>query len=797
MMGQSFNYHSSRAYTARLVRNLSGYVLTTMSISAILLLVSGFGLLFMHQVFGWIAIAISVPLAMCIEWVRVGLRVIKPDRDSKTIDGVLDPQILGMLPERPVFADIISAAMHSRAGHFMAARFGIGMSLLNDLAESSDIDLSELFEDAKKIQSHTGSLYITAPILVIASIARHPYHENILAHLQLSLDDIEHGVWWNDYIVDMIDGSDKPLRTGGIGRDWSFGYIPLLSQFGRNISKYIGRDYTQDIANISEIRERSIAQLSEPAGVVLVGQSGVGKSSIVQSIASRLMYPDNSIPNSLRYVQLFSVDSSALIAYSTDKSQLENIMLDLIDEAYRAKNIILCFEGAERFLSDTPGSVDLVSALLPIMKSSSMPILFTVDEQQLLRIARVNPDIKSSLGLLRIEEPTYEETLRVLMDSVITIEYQKNVIIMYQALKAAYDMSKRYVQQKSMPGKAIDLLRASADYADNGVVNALSVERAVEVIFGTKVGVARKVDERDILMNLEKKIHERMVGQERAVQIISDAVRRSRSGIRNQNRPIGTFLFLGPTGVGKTELAKALADAYFGGERSIIRLDMNEYSNIDSVGRLIATADKDTYSLTAQITKRPFSVVLLDEFEKAHPSVINAFLQVFDEGILRDEQNAEVSFRDAIIIATTNAGAERVQEYVARGMNLEAYEPQLIDELISSGQFKPELINRFDEIILFRPLDRQDLDGVLTHILEGINSNLDAQKITVSLDQSAREYLIENGYDPKFGARPMRRFVQKAVENLVAKQLLSGEVATGSQISLTRADLESPSQGVL
>lgn len=790
MVSEYFNYHSRRAYSARLARHLSGYAATILSIAGIILLVAGLGLLVMQQPFGWLSIAMSIPCVMTVEWLRVGLHVLQPDTHSKTLDGVLDPEILGQLSDRPTFDELLTATMQSRGGYFMAARFGIGLSLLSDLAKNSGIELASLYEDARKIQEQTGSPYITAPILIIASIVRHPYHENILAHLQLSLDDIERGIWWNDYIADIIMRANELVLTGGVGRDWSFGYIPLLTRFGSNISRSAGKDYTQDIANTAELRERIIMQLSQSSSVVLVGQSGVGKSSLLQSVAARLMYPDKSIPQSMQYRQLFSIDSSALIAYSSDRSELEGLMLTIIEEAYHAKNIILCFEGAERFLSDTPGSVDLTSVLLPIIKSGSTPVICTVDEQRLLMISRTNPDIGASLGTLRLEEADFDETMHVLMDSVISIEYRKNVLIMYQALKSAYDLSKRYVREKSMPGKAVDLLRASADYADNGLVTTLSVERAVEVLFGTKVGVARKIDERETLMNLEQRIHERMVGQEHAVQIISDAVRRSRSGIRNQNRPIGTFLFLGPTGVGKTELAKALADAYFGGEKSIVRLDMNEYSGADGATRLIATADKDAYGLSAQITKRPFSVVLLDEFEKAHPSVINAFLQVFDEGILRDEQNREVSFRDAIIIATTNAGAERVQEFVSRGMDLEIHEPQLIDELISSGAFKPELINRFDEIVLFRPLEKRDLDGVLSHILDEINHNLDAQKITVELDDSARSYLIDHGYDPKFGARPMRRFVQKAVENLVAKRLLSGEVAVGSHISLTQEDLE-------
>jgi ATP-dependent Clp protease ATP-binding subunit ClpA len=322
-------------------------------------------------------------------------------------------------------------------------------------------------------------------------------------------------------------------------------------------------------------------------------------------------------------------------------------------------------------------------------------------------------------------------------------------------------------------------------------VTAASVTRSIEETNGVKIGQATTVDEKETLLNLETKIHERMVNQSRAVSVVSDALRRARAGVRNESRPIGTFLFLGPTGVGKTELAKALAEVYFGGEDRIVRLDLNEYVRAENVSRLIADAAQDPHSLTAQIMKQPFAVVLLDEIEKAHPAVLTTLLQLLDEGILRDINNREVHFRDAIVIATSNAGANTIRELIDKGYKLENVEEEFVYKLIDIGQFKPEFLNRFDEIVLFRPLTQDELGQVVTLMIAGVNKTLEAQKISVQLDEAATAKLASVGYDPRLGARPMRRMVQRSVENLIAKKLLDGSVQPGDVIIVTEADIQS------
>ena len=336
-----------------------------------------------------------------------------------------------------------------------------------------------------------------------------------------------------------------------------------------------------------------------------------------------------------------------------------------------------------------------------------------------------------------------------------------------------------------MPGQAMSLLESSAEYAEDGVVSLRSVNKAIEATTGIKTAVADGEQERDLLLHLEERLHERMVGQDKAVHAVSDALRRARAGVRNQNRPVGSFLFLGPTGVGKTELAKALAETYFNGEKNIVRLDMNEYVSSNDVARLIADGADNPNSLTAQVMKQPFTVVLLDEIEKAHSTVLSTLLQLLDEGVLRDERNREVSFRDAIVIATSNAGSDRIQEYIHRGYTLDQFEEEFINELIGGHVFHPEFLNRFDEMVVFGPLSKPELLTVVDRILAGVNKTLEAQSVSVSLESEAKEYLVEHGYDPRLGARPLRRIVQKAVESTVATLLLEGDVSAGQTVELT------------
>jgi ATP-dependent Clp protease ATP-binding subunit ClpC len=665
---------------------------------------------------------------------------------------------------------------------------------LQEITSDKPADSEIIWREALALKEQLGTKHISGGILLVALVRSFEQHEVVLAHLQLGIDDLIAGVEWYEHIHDLIRQSKRPRRTGGVARDWSFGYIPLLSRYGQNISEQIsgGNMLRVELEAHTQALDQLTATFSGAGrqNATLVGPAGVGKTTIVHAFAERLLDASSSLPANLKFRQVIMLDASALIAAAPGRGELEQLITRILNEAYSAKNVILCLDNAQLFFEEGIGSVDLSNVLLPILEAGRLRVILTMDEQRYLQIGQRNPALINALNRISIASATERETLAVLQDQLIVLEFQHHVTFMYQALEEAYRLSERYIHDLAMPGRAMKLLESAASHPENGLITAHSVQQAIEQTMDIKVGVANTDDEREKLLNLEDLIHKRMINQTRAVQVVSDALRRARAGVRNQNRPIGTFLFLGPTGVGKTELAKALADVYFGGEERMIRLDLNEYVRAEDVSRLIADGADDPNSLTAQAMKQPFSVVLLDEIEKAHPQVLTTLLQLLDEGILRDMKNREISFRDAIVIATSNAGADRIREYIERGYQLEQFEKQFIDELINTNQFRPEFLNRFDEIVTFRPLNKEELVQVVDLILAGINKTLALQKLTVVVEDEAKLFLVDSGFDPRLGARPMRRVVQRAVENTVAKQVLGGSALPGSTITITLDQVE-------
>ena len=782
-----FHGSSTRAHQARLARHLRPWIIP-LQIATIALVVVGVAFLSIMSPLGWLLIGLSAVPAMVAEWYGRYLRAIPIDSKASTVDGMMESELLGLLHDQPTPQQIAQAISRTTSGSFFAIRFGIAASFLEQLASINRDDSEAIWKEALEIASEVGGR-ISAGVLVLAMVRQLPGKDTLLGHLQLTEADIVQGIRWYHHLSDLVEGAKKhPKRPGGIGRDWSFGWIPNLSRYGQNLSEVhtpvspVRKDLVHTLTGMLESGRGTIA---------LVGQNGSGKSEIIHELAGHLMDPRATVPRSLRFHQVFLLDASRLLSAATQRGGVETVLATILTEAYSAKNTIVVLDNAQLFLEDGVGSVDVSTMLIPIIEAGRLPLILTFDEQRFLEISKRQPAISNAVQRINLSPTDTEDTMTILEEQLPLLEHRHKVVYMYQALKEAFRLSQRYVYDIVMPGQAIRLLDVAAQYAEGKLVTAVSVQKAIEATIGVKMAAVEGAAERDVLLNLENAIHQRMVGQDRAVQVVSDALRRARAGVRNEERPVGTFLFLGPTGVGKTELAKSLAAVYFGGESSMIRLDMNEFVAPDDVQRLIADPTKDANSLTARVMKQPFSVILLDEIEKAHSSVLSTLLQLLDEGILRDETNREVSFKDAIVIATSNAGAHRIQEYIQRGYSLEQFEDAFVDELISSTVFHPEFLNRFDEIVVFRPLEKTELYRVIDRIVEGLNKNVAAQNITIILADDAKDVLVEAGYDPRLGARPMRRVVQRAVESTVAKKILSGELQPGETLTLAADDIAS------
>jgi len=789
MVDTLFNYRSSRAAEARLSVLLGGWIGRILVLSSVILILAGAALLVIGNPLGWLTASVGVwPLALHI-WYRRYLRVL-PAASGNSMDARLDTELLGRLAQHVTPKTLAGDLAETRGGQFMTARFGIGPSFVQNLLSDDEAGLDALWKKALELQP---SGIVSAATVLSAMTSTQESLKQYLPHLQLDEDDLASGALWYQHLTELIDQHSKPRRTGGIARDWSFGYTPLLSRFGVNVSNQVasGGFFNTTLEAHRSALDFLIQTFSNGGkqNAALVGPLGAGKTTVVAAFAESLLSADSKISSNLKFRQVISLDAGSLISAAAGRGELEHLINELLVEAYRAQNVILCLDDAQLFFEEGVGSVDLSNILLPILQGGGLRMILTMDEQRFLQISSRNPALAAALNRITVGSASQTETIAVLQDQLIVIEFQRKVTYMYQALKEAYRLSERYLYDQAQPGKAMRLLESAAGYAENGLVTSQSVKQAIEQTQGVKVGANTSGDERDKLLNLEQFIHERMINQVRAVSVVSDALRRARGGVRNESKPIGTFLFLGPTGVGKTELAKSLAAVYFGGEDHIIRLDMNEFVSANDVRRLIADGADDPHSLSAQVMKQPFSVILLDELEKAHDTVLTTLLQVLDEGILRDIKGREVSFRDAIFIATSNAGADHIRHHIEAGEELEQFESALTDELISSGQFRPEFLNRFDEIVLFRSLKPEELLQVVDLIIAGINRTLAPQKISIVLDDELKRWLVETGNDPRLGARPMRRIVQRVIENTMAKRMLSGEVQPGQTVQLTRADV--------
>lgn len=583
--------------------------------------------------------------------------------------------------------------------------------------------------------------------------------------------------------------SNVQHKYGGIGRDWAFGFTPLLDKLGDNISLAVSGHGAHFgwLANSKGVQEIETALENNARAVALIGPDGIGKTSSIYALAQR-MIEGNTTPG-LTYHQIINLNATDITSLARGPGDLENLMISIVNEASQAGHIILFFDNAQLFLSDGTGAFDATHILLSVIEAQAAPLILAMEPNDYQSLKSRNQSLAGLLTPVVLQEPAEADVMHILEDTAIGLEHQFQVLIAYEALGEAYRLSGRYEQDEAYPGKAIKLLEQAINHNDHKIVTKESVQQAIEQTRGVKAGTAEPA-EADILLKLEDLIHQRMINQTHAVSVVANSLRRARAGVTNPNRPIGSFLFLGPTGVGKTELAKAIAATYFGAVTNMIRLDMSEYQQPDDVQRLLSTGTSDNGSLLMQVRQQPFAVVLLDEIEKAHPNILNLLLQLLDEGQLTDASGRPASFKDCIIIATSNAGADTIRSRIEGGESLEGFAAEFSDGLISSGQFKPELLNRFDEMVLFRPLNPEELGQVVTLMLGEVNQTLKNQNISVELTPAAIQKIVQLGNDPRLGARPMRRMLQRTVEDTVAELILKGQAKPGSHVILDAPSLK-------
>ena len=621
---------------------------------------------------------------------------------------------------------------------------------------------------------------------------------------------------------------------------------PTLDEYSRDLTRMAKEGKLDPVIGRAEEVETTIEILSRRTknNPVLIGDPGVGKTAIVEGLAQRIV--NEEVPETLAGKRVLALDLSGVVAGTQYRGQFEERLKKVIDEIREnpEEQIIFIDElhtvvGA----GAAEGSMDASNMLKPALARGELRVVgaTTIDEYR--KNIEKDAALERRFQPVLVSEPTVDDTIEILSGLKDRYEAHHRVKILEEAIIASAELSDRYVTDRFLPDKAIDLmdqaaarvrlrsktkprdakkledeakhlqrekdqavaredferaqelknrieeLRNEANEAREGrqPVAEVTAEDIAEVVSrATGIPVSQlNQEERERLLRLEGQLHERVVGQEEAVQVVAEAIRRARAGLSDPNRPIGSFLFLGPTGVGKTELALTLAEALFGDEAAMVRIDMSEFQERHTVSRLVGAPPgyvgyEEAGQLTESVRRRPYSVLLLDEIEKAHSDVFNILLQILDDGRLTDGQGRTVDFKNTVIIMTSNMGSERIQAHARRNESFEELKEDMAE--IFRHTLRPEFLNRIDETIVFRALTKEQMADIARLLLERTKRRLEAQDIEVEFTEGAVELLAEEGFDPEFGARPLRRTIQRRIDNDLSRMVLAGSLNPGDKV---------------
>ncbi|MDP4133276.1 MAG: ATP-dependent Clp protease ATP-binding subunit [Bacillota bacterium] len=663
---------------------------------------------------------------------------------------------------------------------------------------------------------------------------------------------------YNDILASLTGGS---AQKGAKGSSYKSADTPTLNQFGRDLTAMakdgkfdpvIGRD--KEIQRVIQILSRRTK--NNPC---LIGEPGVGKTAIAEGLAQQII--EGTVPETLKGKRLFTLDLSSMVAGAKYRGEFEERLKTAVDEIIKAGNVVLFIDEIHTIIGAgaAEGAIDASNILKPSLARGELQLIGATTINEYRKYIEKDPALERRFQPVMVGEPSVEETIEILKGLKDKYEAHHNVEISEEALKAAATLSARYISDRFLPDKAIDLVDEAASKArlksltapsdlketedklndikkeKDAAITSQEFEKAAslrdnEKILAeelrskkenwskensekhttiTKEDIASVLsdwtgipvsrlgeDDAKRLLSLESILHERVIGQDDAVKAVAKAIRRGRMGLKDPKRPIGSFIFLGPTGVGKTELSKALAEAMFADEDAMIRVDMSEYMEKHSVSKLVGSPPgyvgfEEGGQLTEKIRRKPYSVILFDEIEKAHPDVFNIMLQVLDDGILTDSQGRKVDFRNTVIIMTSNIGARKITdkaktlgftENTGADSDYEKIKSSVMSDLKEA--FRPEFLNRVDEIIVFHKLTEPEIKKITSLMLKSVAKRLESMEIKTSFNDTLIEYLAKEGYDPIYGARPLRRAIQSKVEDFIAEKMLEGEIEQGSSITL-------------
>ncbi|MFA5359366.1 MAG: AAA family ATPase [Patescibacteria group bacterium] len=657
----------------------------------------------------------------------------------------------------------------------------LALEVVNEPTEISS-EIKEIFFESYISALNSGQKKVEPIHFILPILARDKNLSELLYDLEIDHDKINNVIQWfiiSERLMENYKLYRKASRFkpgNAMDRAYTAVATPILNHFAYDLTlaaKWgrlelcVGRE--AEIKNIFQILE------SGKNGVLLCGNLGVGKNIIIGQIARAMVEED--VPAMLKDKRLLELDISRLLS-GTSAAKAEERLLVIIDEVARAGNIILYINNIETLMGITSGgeeSLELSDVLVSAIERHNIICLANVTQENYAKYIENKP-LGGIMDKVEVEEPDNNLAIQMIESKIGFYEAKFQVYFTYASIAKAVELSAKYIYDKSLPAKAVDILEAIAVKVskDKGINSMVDVEDVAEIVSQkTKIPLTKITEkESETLINLEEKIHNRMIGQAEAVDMVAASLRRARTELREQKRPIASFLFLGPTGVGKTELAKTVAEVYFGNEDYMVRIDMSEYQRPESVEKMIGSPDGVLGYLTEAVRKAPFSLILLDELEKAHPDILNLFLQVMDDGRLTDGMGRTVSFTNCIIIATSNIGAVYIQDQIQAGASLDSIKQSLINDQLNK-YLKPELINRFDGVVVFKPLGLEEVESITKLMLDKVKRLLEIKGVGLKYDEQGIKKLAALGFDPKFGARPLRRLIQEKIENQIANKVLS------------------------
>ena len=655
-------------------------------------------------------------------------------------------------------------------------------------------------------------------------------------------------------VLQLLGSNDHVQASGGSNPAAN---TPTLDSLARDLTQIAREGSLDPVIGRSKEITRVIEVLSRRTknNPVLIGEPGVGKTAIAEGLAQQIV--QNEVPEILREKRVMTLDMGTVVAGTKYRGEFEDRLKKVMDEIRQAGNVILFIDELHTLIGagGAEGAIDASNILKPSLARGELQCIGATTLDEYRKYIEKDAALERRFQPIQVDEPSVDESIQIIKGLRDRYEAHHRVKITDAAIEAAAKMSDRYISDRFLPDKAIDLIdeagskvrlrsyttppnlkelegRLEAIRSEkNAAVQSQEFEKAASfrdteqklkeelestkkswkeeqgkaesevtvediaavVSMWTGIPVSKLAQtESDKLLKLEETLHERVIGQSEAVTAISRAVRRARAGLKDPKRPIGSFIFLGPTGVGKTELARALAESMFGDEDAMIRVDMSEYMEKHSTSRLVGSPPgyvgfEDGGQLTEKVRRKPYSVILLDEIEKAHPDVFNILLQVLEDGRLTDSKGRTVDFRNTVVIMTSNVGAENLKKNKYVGFNLQDGEQQykdmkgkMLEELKKA--FRPEFLNRVDEMIVFHSLEKEHLKEIVTLMTATLTKRLQEQEIELELTEAAQEKITKEGYDPEYGARPLRRALQKHVEDRLSEELLKGTVLTGQNV---------------